>query len=117
MGALKLESMELVVVAALLLAVGYAFSRSLGRATELCHIRVRAGKVEFVRGRMPIRLRHEIDDVLVRERVQDAELRLRVEAQQARLVASGLSGGTLQQLRNVIGRYPLAKLRSGPTVR
>ena len=84
------------------------------RSTELFVVQVRHGEPRLVRGRLPHRLYNDLCDVLARARVQEAQLRVVVEGGTPRLRPSqDISRGTEQQLRNVIGTFPIAKIRAG----
>ena len=84
------------------------------RSTELFVIQVRQGHQRLARGRLPPRLYNDLGDVLTRARVQEVTIRVVVEGGTPRLHASPhLSPGTEQQLRNVIGTFPVAKIRAG----
>ncbi len=86
----------------------------LSRANEIFCISVRDGQPLVVRGAVPVALLHGITDVLRRERVERATIRAVKGDGHARLVASGVSEGTAQRLRNVFGSHPLQKLRAAP---
>ena len=95
----------------LLAVVGYLIIR---RATELFCIRVEDGKPRHVRGRMPPALFSDICDVLSASRVQRAVLRAVSEGGKPRLIVDGdLHPDQVQRLRNVLGRFKLAQIRSG----
>lgn len=97
-------------VALLLIASGAA----IWRVNELFVVYVTAGKVHLPRGRAPRRLLDEIDDVLRRNRVRDARFRVVSEGGHAALAgARGLDETCLQQLRNVLGLWPLSRIRAG----
>jgi len=53
--------------------------------------------------------------VVRRERVDRATIRAMKGDGHARLVASGVSEGTAQRLRNVFGTHPIQKLRAAST--
>lgn len=104
-------------MAGLLLVVlvlfGVAFYFFLRRATTLFVLEVRSGQTRFVRGRMPPALLQELREVLDGSPHQGV-VRAVLEDREARVVVSGdFDGGTIQQLRNVVGRYPLARIRAG----
>jgi hypothetical protein len=89
----------------------------LARASEIFCISVRDGKLLVVRGAVPSALLHGIADVVRRERVTNATLRAVKGHGHARLVASGVSDGVAQRLRNVFGTHPIQKLRAAPMPR
>jgi len=99
----------------ILLAIGFVafvFWLAIRRSNELFCVAVHEGQVRVVRGRAPPRLIRDFEDVLVRAKTQTAEVRVVVEQQQARVEGTGISAGTEQQLRNVLGTWQLAQLRS-----
>ena len=86
------------------------------RANELFALRIRAGRVSVRRGRLPQRLLDDIADVV--GSVQQASLRGVVEGGRPRLYAEGdLSAEHKQRLRNVIGSWSTAQIRTAPRAR
>lgn len=86
----------------------------LRRATDLCVIEVVSGRPRLRRGRLPPALMSEITDIVRRNRVVAGRLRVVTEGGEPRLVAdAGFPADATQQLRNVVGRYRVAQLRSG----
>lgn len=87
---------------------------SIRRSTELFVVDVRKGRAFLRRGRIPQRLLNDLGDVVKRARVVSGTLRCVVEQGRPRLYPSGqLEAGTIQQLRNVVGTYDVAKIRAG----
>jgi hypothetical protein len=86
----------------------------LSRANEIFCISVRDGKLLVVRGAVPSALLHGLADVVRRERVTHATIRAVKGDGHARLVASGVTDGVAQRLRNVFGTHPIQKLRAAP---
>jgi hypothetical protein len=83
------------------------------RSNQLFVLRVRAGELKFIRGRMPQPLFEQIADI-VRGTNATGELIVVTENGRPRLVPKGhFDAGLLQQTRNVVGLYPLAKIRAG----
>lgn len=73
---------------------------------------VRNGRVSAARGKPPARLVQDFEDVVGKPPVKRATLTITVDGPRARLTARGtLDEGRLQRLRNVLGLYPLARLR------
>lgn len=88
-------------------------ARMISRATELFVLRVEGGRCRFVRGRIPQSLLHDLGDVLKSTR-SSGQLKAVTRRGTAVWVANGdFSEGTLQRLRNVLGTYPLAKIKAG----
>lgn len=86
----------------------------LSRANEIFCVSVRQGRMLVVRGRLPVALLHDFEDVIRRARVQRATIRAVSTQSHARLVVSGIDEGTAQRLRNVFGHHPIQKLRAAP---
>lgn len=86
----------------------------LTRTNELFCISVRDGRLLVVRGRVPIALMHDIEDVVRRARIQRATIRAVSTQSHARLVTSGLDEAVSQRLRNVFGYHPIQRLRAAP---
>ncbi len=107
-GPMEIASLVIVAVAVVVVLV------VLGRANEIFCISVRGGKLLVIRGAVPTSLLHGIADVVQRDRVKDATVRAVKADGHARLIASGVSDGTAQRLRNVFGSHPLQKLRAAP---
>lgn len=98
---------------ALLGLVSLPLALAIRRSTELFVLRVDAGRVRFVRGRLPQSLLAEITDVLSRTQSQ-GHLRAVVHRGTAELHPRGeFSPETLQRLRNLIGNVPLQRIRTG----
>ena len=88
-------------------------ARAISRGTELFAIRVEAGQCRFLRGKMPQGLLDEIADVLSGTGASGL-LRAQQERGSAVLSFKGqFSEATQQQLRNVLGMYPLARIKAG----
>lgn len=84
-------------------------------ATLLFWAEVEQGRVVKLKGRAPKGLVRDLNDVLHRRPVTRATLRVRAEGDRAGLDAKGdLKEGELQRLRNVLGGWPVAKIRAAP---
>jgi hypothetical protein len=80
-------------------------------AITVCVAEVRGGKLEVTHGGLAPRVLADVSDVLRRPRVERATLRVVRARGHAEVQVSGdLSEAQLQQLRNVVGSVPLAKL-------
>jgi hypothetical protein len=102
--------MLVVLVPALLVAIWW-----LSRQAELFHLSVRDGKVLVVRGRIPQGMLNDMRALL--SKVRRATIRAHKHQGSARLSFGGeLDEGAQQQLRNVFGLYPTAKLRHAPLI-
>lgn len=75
---------------------------------------IRDGRVVRGRGRIPPRLASEIEDIIDREGVTSARIKGVLRDGQPVLLFDGeMSPGTMQQMRNVIGQFSAAEVRSG----
>lgn len=75
-----------------------------------------AGRVVRMRGRGPSDLVSDLEDVVARSRAS-GRIVLRLESGRVAVHASGsFDEGTKQQLRNVVGRFPVARLRTARRV-
>ena len=97
----------------LLLAFGTILVLALGRHAELARLRLRSGRIEFVRGRLPPKLLHDLRDQLANCSAPDAEIRIMLDQGRPRATVKGLSEGHAQQIRNVVGMYEAAQIRAG----
>jgi hypothetical protein len=98
----------------LLVALAIPFGIAISRSTELFVIKVREGKVEVVRGRLPPRLFEDIEDVLKRPPVEHGQLRVVAEQTRPKVRVTGtISEVQAQRIRNVVGRFDIAQIRSG----
>lgn len=101
-----------------LLAVVAAFAAGLAtlyfasrRAITLAELRVRAGRLEVIRGGLAPRVMADLEDVARAARGADARVRVVRDRGLAKVeIAGDLSPGDAQRVRNVVGSLPLAKL-------
>jgi hypothetical protein len=83
------------------------------RANELFFLRIREGKVSVARGRIPQRLLDDIADVV--RGIDRGSLRGVVEDRRPRLYTDGeLTPEQKQRLRNLIGTWSVAQIRTAP---
>ncbi len=83
------------------------------RANELFFLRITAGRISVRRGRIPQRLLDDMADVA--KGVERATLRGVIEGGRPRLYAEGELGvDQKQRLRNVIGTWSVAQIRTAP---
>ncbi|MGH7438395.1 MAG: DUF3634 family protein [Polyangiaceae bacterium] len=102
-------------VVALGLVALYASSRA---AITVCVLEVVAGQLFVRRGGLAARIRADIEDVVARPKIERATLRILRDRGSAVLEVKGeVPAAQQQQLRNVIGSVPLAKLMSARTRR
>ncbi len=99
------------------LAVGgllvLAVLAAVSRALEVLVVDLEAGRIVRKRGRATAELLREIDDVASRAGAT-GRLVLRLEGGQVAVRTIGLSDSTEQRLRNVVGRFPKARLVQAP---
>lgn len=107
--------MDLPLGVVLVLAVLGALVLAVRRALELMVLEARDGRVVTARGRSPAELLREIEDILDRARAT-GRIVVRLEAGHVAVRATGLDEGTMQRLRNVVGRFPPARLKSAPRI-
>lgn len=105
--------MRLLLAIGLLVLLCWPLGVAILRSNQLFVLRVEAGKVRFLRGRMPQGLLDDLADV-VRGSSAQGTLICISEDQRPRLTARGeFDAGLLQQLRNVVGLYPIQRIRAG----
>jgi len=87
---------------------------SIRRATELFRLKLRDGKVHFVRGRIPHALLQDLGDVARSSQIARAEVWALRRDGRAELQTRGeLTQEQLQRLRNVIASYSLQRILAG----
>lgn len=101
------------VFAALLFAALVIAAR---RATTLLELRVLHGKVQAQRGRAPGELLRDLNDIFERAQATGV-LALRLENGGIAVHAPDFGPDAQQQIRNVVGRFPPARLKTAPRVR
>ncbi len=103
-------------VPALLLVLCIPLVIGILRINELFLLRVQAGRLRHVRGRIPRRLYDDIADVVSSLEVDAAEVRAVVEDGRASIYVHGkrIPRALRQRLRNTISLWPVAKIRNAP---
>lgn len=102
-------------IALLLLLLTIPLVVALMRANELFCLKIQGGKVRVARGRIPPALLGDLTDILGAPRVMEGTLRGVVEDRAVRVYAEAeLTDAQKQQIRNVVGRWPVAKIRNAP---
>lgn len=86
------------------------------RATTLLEVSAEDGRVVSARGRASGELLREISDVLERAHAT-GRVRLRLEDREVVVDSPDLSAAATQQIRNVVGRFPAARLKTAPRLR
>jgi hypothetical protein len=107
---------EAIVGLVLLAAVAIAIGAAIDRALTVLELRAKGGTIHHARGRASGELLRELEDVLARTRAT-GRVRLRIERGQVAVRTEGLDEGTTQRLRNVVGRFPAARLKQAPPMR
>lgn len=100
------------VAAALLIALALAARR----ATTVLVARVEAGRVVELRGRAPGELLRDLGDIWARNEAT-GRLVLRLDGGRVAADTADFDAATGQQIRNVVGRFPPARLKTAPRVR
>lgn len=103
-----------------LLALGVAAALigwGMWRATIVFEVHAQAGRVVRARGRMPGELYREIADVLSRSQAT-GRVRGRLDGGNVAVqVTDAIGDDVAQRLRNVVGRFPAARIKTGPSIR
>lgn len=87
------------------------------RARTLFHLDFTDGKLAYARGRIPKRLLQDLLQVIPEGQKAHLVVRCVIEQSRARVVTRGeVSADTLQQVRNLVGLWPLARLRTAPAI-
>jgi hypothetical protein len=104
--------MAVVIAFALATFVGLvALWLSARRAITICVLEVADGEVEVSEGALGPRILSDVRDVVKRPKVGSATIRLVRARDFAKLDAKGgFTADQLQQLRNIVGNVPIAKL-------
>jgi hypothetical protein len=99
----------------LLAFFGWVFWR-VAASRVLFTLVVRHGKIVKAKGRAPGELLHDVEDIFGRARCS-GRATVRIRSGRAEVDAPALPNNVVQQLRNVIGRFPLPRLRTAPEIR
>ena len=104
------EMIEIVLACSIVAGAFLFFS---WRTLTIFHLSVRGREVLVVRGRIPPPLLDEIREIARIKRTLRGTIRAVKDGGLARIACSGgIDPDTEQRLRNVLGRFPIAKLRS-----
>jgi hypothetical protein len=112
MASRDLLSLLPLLLASLVVAIGLvALYVSARAAITICVLEIVAGQVFVRRGGLASRIQADIEDVVARPKIERATLRISRDRGAAVLEVKGaVSEAQRQQLRNVVGSVPLAKL-------
>jgi hypothetical protein len=107
--------MEVVVAFAVATLIGlFVLWRSARGAITICVLEVQNGRVDLAKGTLSPRVLSDVEDIVKRPKVKSATIRLVRARDFANVDASGtLTDAQLQQLRNLVGNVPVAKLVGG----
>jgi Protein of unknown function (DUF3634) len=99
--------------ALLLLVLSAPLVLAILRANELFYLTVRRGRVKVSRGRIPQRLLSDVADVVAS--IEHVDLRGVTEDGRPRLYVHGeLDADKKQRLRNLVGTWTTAQIRTAP---
>jgi len=100
-----------------LAAFVYGVIVAVDASRRVLDIQVERGRILKLQGKAPGELVHDVEDVLERSQVTGRIL-VEFEGGRAAVRATGdVDEGTVQRLRNVVGRFPTARLRAGHRVK
>jgi len=98
----------------ILILVSIPLLLSIRRSNELFCLDVARGKAHRRRGHLPQGLLDDVEEVVRRPVVRRASIRVTQERGRPRVYVRGkMPDGQLQRLRNVVGAYPVAKIKGG----
>jgi hypothetical protein len=110
--------MDILIGVAILLVLSIPFFWSIRRSNELFCLEVTRGKATIRRGHVPPGLLVDIKDVVARPAVRRATIRVVQERGRPRVLLGGkVPEAQEQRLRNVVGAYPVAKIKGGRRAR
>jgi hypothetical protein len=109
-GPKDLLSRGLVIVIAMAIVALFVAAR---RWATLCVIEIHDGAASITQGRLAPRIFSDIGDIARRPKVVRATIRIVRDSGRAAVRATGLSEAQAQQVRNVVGSVPLARLQTG----
>jgi len=86
---------------------------------RILHVEVEAGRIVSLSGKAPADLVADVEDVLARRKASGRVL-LRLEGGRVAVLGQGRLSqdeATMQRLRNVVGRFPVARLKTARRVK
>ncbi len=95
----------------LVLAAFAAILYAARRAIVVFEVHAERGRVVKAKGRMPPELLRDVGDVLERAKATGS-LSGKLDGGRIAVQASGLDEPTVQRIRNVVGRFPTARIKT-----
>jgi Protein of unknown function (DUF3634) len=100
-----------------LLAFIYGVIAAVDASQRLLDIQVDSGRITKLEGRAPGDLVHDVEDIVATSKVS-GRIVVQLEGDRAAVRVSGeIDEGTAQRLRNVVGRFPTARLRAARRIK
>lgn len=107
------EVIIVIIVVVVVIVVAAIVSVMAWRSLTLFELSIQDGKITIVRGAIPPALFDEIRDIVRIGRVEHGTIRVVKDRGDAKLVCSPeMDDATVQRIRNVLGRFPAATLRT-----
>ncbi|MFO0591977.1 MAG: DUF3634 family protein [Polyangiaceae bacterium] len=85
-------------------------------AATVLHVRAEDGAIVAQRGRAHGEMLRDLADIFRRNRATGT-LELRLDSGSVTPAMSGFDEATAQQIRNVVGRFPAARMKTAPRVK
>lgn len=105
-----------IAIAGLLVFV-FAVIAAVDASRRLLDVRVHQGRIQRLEGRAPADLVHDVEDILGRSQAT-GRIVVALEGERAVVRVTGeFDAGTTQRLRNVVGRFPAARLKAARRVK
>ena len=99
-----------IVVSAVALVAGLYVVADRGRTFAVC--RIERGRLRVVRGKIPARVRGELEEVVARAHLSRGSFSIKREDGRPVLFVDGIDdANVVQRLRNVVGRFRVAEMR------
>lgn len=102
------------VIPLVLIVLVIAFGIAVSRGNELFLISIRESRLLVVRGRVPVALVQDFEDVVRRANIKTGVIRAVRASGHSRLLTSGIDATVAQRLRNAFGVHPVQRLQNAP---
>lgn len=100
----------LYIVGAVLALVALYVAADRARTFAVC--RIERGRMRIVRGKIPARVRNELEEVIARSGLDGGGFTIKREDGRPTLFVDGIRDpNVVQRLRNVVGRFRVAEMR------